>query len=458
MRNISLTAVALLSAALLAPVGTATAAGETCQGQAATIVGTPGGEITGTEGADVIVTNDATRVDALGGDDLVCATGERSGYDSVTGTFTFVVVILGAGADTFVPSERSRSTIYAGNVDGTNSEADVIRSIGYDVVISGMAGQPNADIIHLGWNGEVRWSGIQTAPGAVSVGTGNSGVLSVRSANGDVTMDASGTVTGVDTKLTWTGRFGRLGFTTSAKYGRFTFRGTDSIEYVKVNAPTTYDRDIALGSGNDLYESNSLGGKATRIKGDIGRDQLLLDLKSHDRVRADLSRSRVTATKAGVTDSILVSDFYGLIVAAKRAVVIGTDRKDWIRVAACRTTIKGMKGRDWLYVDDEPETYGADSLTMPRCSDYEATIYGGPGDDSINGIDGDDRLIGGPGNDSIAGSNGNDRLIGGPGNDVIRGTKGNDRLIGGPGNDIVGGGEGRDVCQGERVRDCEKRL
>ena len=71
MRTISLTAVALLGAALLAPVGTAAAAGETCQGQAATIVGTPGGQITGTEGADVIVTNDARRVDALGGDDLV---------------------------------------------------------------------------------------------------------------------------------------------------------------------------------------------------------------------------------------------------------------------------------------------------------------------------------------------------------------------------------------------------
>ncbi|MFC7359639.1 hypothetical protein [Nocardioides astragali] len=420
MRTISLTAVALLGAALLAPVSTATAAGETCQGQAATIVGTPGSEITGTEGADVIVTNDATRVDALGGDDLVCATGERSGYDSVTGTFTFVVVILGAGADTFIPSERSRSTIYAGNVDGTDSEADVIRSIGYDVVISGMAGQPNADIIDLGWNGEVSWSGIQTAQGAVSVGRG--GTLGVRSANGDVTMDASGTVTGVDTALTWTGRFARLGFTTSAEYGRFTFRGTDRIERVKVNAPRTYDRDIALGGGYDSYESNSLGGKATRIKGDGGRNTLLLDLHSHDRVRADLSRSRVTATKAGVEESVRVRGFYGLTVAAKRAVVIGTDRIDIIRVAACRTTLKGMKGGDELYVDYKLKSYGAESLTMPRCSDYEATIDGGPGNDYLTGMYGDDRLIGGPGNDSVWGN------------------------------------KGRDVCQGETIRGCEKRI
>jgi Ca2+-binding RTX toxin-like protein len=424
VRTIGLTAVAVLGAALLAPVGTAAAAGETCQGQAATIVGTPGGQITGTEGADVIVTNDANRVDALGGDDLVCATGERSSYDSVTGTSTFVIAILGAGADTFIPSERSGSTIYAGTVDGTDTEADVIRlSWTAGLVISGMPGQPNADIIDPGGYGDVRWSGIQTAPGAVSVGTGGTlGVLSVRSAHGDVTMDASGTVTGVDTALTWTGRFARLGFTTSAKYGRFTFRGTDRPERVKVDAPRTYDRDIALGGGYDSYESNSLGGKATRIQGDGGRNQLLLDLKSYDRVRADLSRSRVTATKAGVEESVRVRGFYGLIVATKRAVVIGTDRIDIIRVAACRTTLKGMKSGDELYVDYKLESYGAESLTMPRCSDYEATIDGGPGNDYLTGNYGDDRLIGGPGNDSVWGK------------------------------------KGRDVCQGETIRGCEKRI
>lgn len=423
MRTVSLTAVALLGAALLAPVGTAAAAGETCQGQAATIVGTPGGQITGTEGADVIVTNDATRVDALGGDDLVCATGERSSYDSATSIHTSVVVILGAGADTFIPSDRARSTIHAGTVDGTDTEADVIRlSWTGGLVISGMPGQPNADIIDLGDFGDVRWSGVQTAPGTVSADTGGIGSLSVRSAHGDVTMDASGTVTGVDTKLSWAGRFARLGFTTSAKHGRFTFRGTDRIEHIKVDAPTTYDRDIALGSGNDLYESSSLGGRATRIKGDIGRDTLLLDLTSHDRVRADLSRSGVTATKAGVTDSIRVSDFNGLTVAAKRAVVIGTGRTDFIRVAACRTTIRGEKGGDDLYVDHKLKSYPSDSLTPPRCSAREATIDGGPG------------------NDYIAGNYGDDRLIGGLGNDSVRGHK------------------GRDVCQGETIRGCEKRI
>ena len=226
-----------------------------------------------------------------------------------------------------------------------------------------MAAQPNADVIDLAF-GEVGWSGIQTAPGAVSVGT--DGILGVRSANGDVTMHASGTVTGADTALAWTGQFDRLVFTTSAERGRFTFRGTSGTEHVKVDAPTTYDRDVALRGGKDSYESNTLGGKATRIKGDGGRNQLLLELGSHDRVRADLSRSRVTATRAGVEDSIRVRGFDDLVVTAKRADVIGTNRANRIGVIACRTTIKGTKGRDDLYVDSQYRGLG--TWTTPRCA------------------------------------------------------------------------------------------
>ena len=158
-------------------------------------------------------------------------------------------------------------------------------------------------------------------------------------------------MTGADTALTWTGDFDRLVFTTSAEYGRFTFRGTAGTEHLKVDAPTTFDRNIALRGGKDSYESNSLGGKATRIKGDGGRNQLLLELNSHDRVRADLSRSRVTATKAGVEESIRVRGFDDLTVTAKRADVIGTNRANHIIVIACRTTIKGMKGRDGSSVE-----------------------------------------------------------------------------------------------------------
>ncbi|CAB4918250.1 unannotated protein [freshwater metagenome] len=250
---------------------------------------------------------------------------------------------------------------------------------------------------------------------------GTGAVLGVRSATGDVAMYAKGTVTGDDTALTWTGQFDRLVFTTSAERGVFTFRGTSGTEHIKVNAPTTYDRNIALRSGRDSYESDTLGGKATRIKGDGGRNQLLLELSSHNRVRADLSRSRVTASKAGNTDAIRVRGFDDLIVAAKRADVVGTNRANTIGVIACRATIRGKKGRDDLYADVRYRGLG--TWSTPRCDTQKATING-------------DR-----GNDTIRGSLGSDRLIGGPGKDLAQGRTG-----------------GFDVCEGEKVRECEKRI
>jgi Ca2+-binding RTX toxin-like protein len=70
-------AAACLGAALLLPAaGPAVARGATCQGQPATITGTPGGTVTGTAGSDVIVTNGADVVNALGGADQICVTGD----------------------------------------------------------------------------------------------------------------------------------------------------------------------------------------------------------------------------------------------------------------------------------------------------------------------------------------------------------------------------------------------
>lgn len=75
MRRLPLLATGLLAAALLPATAPAYAAGETCLGEPATIVGTPGQvDLTGTEGDDVVVTNGAVGVSALGGEDLVCVT------------------------------------------------------------------------------------------------------------------------------------------------------------------------------------------------------------------------------------------------------------------------------------------------------------------------------------------------------------------------------------------------
>ena len=416
MRNISLTAAALLGAALLAPMGTATAAGETCQGRAATIVGTPGGQIVGTEGADVIVTNGATHIDALGGDDVVCATG-------VTGQS----ITLGAGADTFHDLNGQLHVIYAGTEDGTDTEADVIRVPGFSLVTSGMAGHPNADTIDLaGSSGYLFWNGIQTAPGAVTVGSGS---LFLRSAHG-VRVEASGSVTGDDTSLTWTGDIDEFAFATEAERGTFTFRGTDEGERLKVDAPAMFNRDVQLGGGDDIYRTNGLGGGSSMAKGNKGKDSLILDVPTR-RLKADLGR-RVDDKDSGAATRIRSFESYG--VSAKTAKVRGTNRGDQMGLVACRVNVDGGPGKDVIKHsaeygpnDDEDGNVGLAAFGVladfgtPKCGTYRAVIFGGRGRDII---------------------------VGGPGKD---------RLIGGPGKDRVNGGPRRDVCQGERVRDCEKR-
>ena len=128
---------------------------------------------------------------------------------------------------------------------------------------------------------------------------------------------------------------------------------------------------------------------------------------------------RLALTNKGINDSTSTND--DLIVTAKRADVSGTNRANRVGVIACRTTIEGTKGRDDLYADSQYRGLG--TWTTPRCDDDKATIWGGPG------------------NDTITGSLGSDRLIGGSGKDTVKGRSG-----------------GFDVCQGEKLRECEKRI
>ncbi|MBL6078827.1 hypothetical protein JMJ56_12480 [Belnapia sp. T18] len=92
------------------------------------------------------------------------------------------------------------------------------------------------------------------------------------------------------------------------------------------------------------------------------------------------------------------------------------------------------------------------------------TVFGGDGNDSINGYgvfggspsgsigvvgaDGADLLFGGAGNDTIDGGGGADQIYGGADNDAIDGGRGVDRLYGGVGDDRLRGEEGADRLTG----------
>ena len=87
-------------------------ADDTCQGRSATVVGTPGEPLEGTTGNDVIVSNGATTVSALEGNDTICVTGPTTG----------VTVDAGPGNDLLVPgSLGSTGPVNARGGDGTDT-------------------------------------------------------------------------------------------------------------------------------------------------------------------------------------------------------------------------------------------------------------------------------------------------------------------------------------------------
>ena len=79
-----------------------------------------------------------------------------------------------------------------------------------------------------------------------------------------------------------------------------------------------------------------------------------------------------------------------------------------------------------------------------------ANIFGGPGNNFINGPASNDDIFARGGNDTVRGGAGDDMLRGEAGNDVLVGDTGNDTMLGGAGNDrmVWNNGDGSDLMEG----------
>ena len=88
-------------------------------------------------------------------------------------------------------------------------------------------------------------------------------------------------------------------------------------------------------------------------------------------------------------------------------------------------------------------TSGSDSVAGG--GSISQIVYGGAGNDTLNGTGVDDTIFGGSGNDTIKGNNGADVIYGGSGQDTLDGSNENDTIIGGFGADKLTGGNGDDV-------------
>ncbi len=446
-RTTPLTAAAALGLALLAPTASPGAAGETCRGEAAPIVGTSR-TLAGTEGRDVIVSGAATDVKALGGDDLICVVPDRSntnvlsvdsgaGNDVVDTTSAalmgyYVDSDLGPGADT-LEGGPSGDWVDTGDAAGGPEEVDVVRGSTGDDTVRTTGG---SDVVELGPGTNRIWldgPGI-TPEGRLAGGDGYD-TLATTVASSAVFDMAAGTYVG-------TGGSARFSSFESLDLGsrgaRVTWTGTEGADYMNVETfgpePTVLVAD-ALGGDDRLSIDQTLLGPGSRIDAGAGDDRLVA-ARTRGRLALDLERDRLDVAR----DTFPATGLEDAFLMARRVDLVGDAQDNTLISLACTTTILAGHGDDELIWDGDYifEEY---SFSCTKTAD----MHGGPGDDSFYGSPGDDRLQGYGDRDTIRGD---------AGDDVIRGGTGADRISGDGGRDRADGGKGRDRCSAERKRSC----
>ncbi|MDR7253162.1 Ca2+-binding RTX toxin-like protein [Nocardioides sp. BE266] len=430
-----------LLAGTVAGTPPASAAGETCQGQPATIVGQPlQTGLVGTEGRDVVVTNGATGVDTLGGDDLVCVTdvtrpgivqlrtGAGNDVVDASASQSSIDAELGTGSDHYTASLGRDYVVLGSNDAGpVDLEADaVVATTGVrpgqsaDQFFTGMRDVPNPDTLQLAGDGHiVYWYGIQ-APGS-QVAVGSSAELRPALGVGDLVFDAARRTWTEDGApvLSWTGDVTRFDLGPGAPRS-LSVTGSDRDEYVSVllNRGARTKLRLNLARGDDtLLAPDGIGWKGSAYLGGPGEDAV--DLWAGSRLDLDLGRDRLENRFFGKTQRSAFGSWEDVRVGAKRMTVRGTKKADDIRFYACTATIRGRAGEDTL----ESYRTGDDGYLLD-CDARKSTI----------------------------------RLYGDGGNDTLSGSRGRDLLVGGPGRDRIDGNANRDRCSGERLRSCEVKL
>lgn len=432
-RTTTLTAAALLGAALFtAP--SATAVGETCRGEAATLVGT-GTQLGGTEGRDVIVTGTATYVLGYGGDDVICVTGPSAdvsvnagpGNDTVDATAhrgsdsisDAIYIVLGEGADLFLGSDlKDHVTTGADRNQQTtvtpDDERDVVDSGGGDDFIIATAGTaPGTDVITTGAGADfLSVEGPQSTDGLVDLGAGFDSFSTAVTAPGTLAVDAAAGTAELDGNLwvRWSGIEDLSLFLRQEVALGYT--GTIDDDSLFVSAGDGSTVDATFGGGDDGL---TLFGNAGPGQGglDAGSGRDTVELVGTSEIRADLAQQTL---RRGERASVL-RGFENVSAFGSKVRLIGDDKRNVLAAGICATHISGGGGRDDLRRTVLPE-----DAPEPRCSDSSRSgvFDGGAGNDRLDGSFYDDVLRGGPGNDKIVGRQGRDLAVGGPGRDRCR--------------------------------------
>ena len=428
MKLIATTAAGVLLTGVLAPFALsspASAVGETCDGIAATIVGTPGANLVGTNGPDVIVTNGAARVEALAGNDLVCTTNSVAPPPSPLPSLDPSVFVIAGPGDDIVDRRADLDPAVLGFGNIGPGRDTYFGAPGRDVV--GLEDDLPDDISTFGGNDLVSTDdldGPKEQPGSVDLGDGDDGFTSLRAVSSGLTVNGGAGTDNIEIGLHKSGKWkldnrtgtlerqGRIqlrmpGFewiqVDGHPHQRLRFRGNNGAERLHT-IPVGLLEKARLGGGDDLLviEDNGRRGSDHHISvnGGPGTNTFSYDAHNPSRFRIDLRQHRF-ATSEDVKGTLV--NFRDLVGTGAEVTLYGDGRANTITWTGCLGgVIHGRGGADQISFQE----FDGDEILCPHNS---MTAYGDGGDDDITGSPDRDLLVGGPGNDTADGRGGRDR-------------------------------------------------
>jgi Ca2+-binding RTX toxin-like protein len=425
----TLSAVSLVAWALVFATVPASGVTPTCNGQPATVIGTPANDsIDGTAGDDVIV--------GLGGDDVIRGRGGSdiicggNGDDVVRGSSAGGDIYGDGGNDTLYSRARAGLTGGSGN-DTLNAVADgssdLLPGPGDDLV----AGSPTQ-------GDEIQYGSAATRPIHANLITGRA------TGQGTDTLFDVDAVLGGPYADTLIGNEGDNGFV--GREGNDTLVGNGGDDFFSgQQGDDIYDG----GPGVDIaeyYDQNFADGL---VWGPMNVN-LRTGIATGDGTDTLSSIEGATGSNGG---DIMIGDakannFYFLL-----------DGNDTVHAGGGNDVVKPGAGANVVFGGTGEDLVGFYGGTDPDHPHAAVTVDLDAGTSSAgDSLTSFEDIEGSTFDDILVGTTRRNRLSGDAGDDILRGAAGRDRLNGQAGADKAFGGAGADQCRAEIRRSCDLHL
>jgi len=233
--------------------------------------------------------------------------------------------------------------------------------------------------------------------------------------------------------------------------------GTTGVDLIQGHGGNDYlygyaGNDVLVGGAGDDYLAGDAGDDVYRLDVGFGKDRIS-EVSGFDVIEFGLGiyAADTIAWRLGTSlflrvggDTVEISSFF----------YTGNSPIEEVRFADGTVwTRDTLMQRALLPSDEAQHLYGGSGDDTLQGGGGNDILWAGAGHDQLQGDSGNDELYGEAGNDTLSGGDGNDHMVGGAGNDVLMGGTGDDSLFGAEGDDILTGGAGDDDLEGGEGND-----